>query len=67
MYAILRGDMSTYLYEKAFMLTAGLRYDCSSDDVNKHITNLSVNKKLHDHPGQIPVNMKEICLQVKMK
>lgn len=64
MYAILKGDMTTFLYEKAFILTAGMSYDCSSDDVNKHITNLSVNKKLSDHPGQIPVNVKETHAQV---
>jgi Tubulin-tyrosine ligase family len=59
MYAMLQGNMRSFLYEKAFLLTAGLKYDCSSDDVNKHITNLSVNKKLPGHPGQIPVNIKE--------
>lgn len=59
MYAMLQGNMRSLLYEKAFLLTAGMKYDCNSDDVNKHITNLSVNKKLPGHPGQIPVNVKE--------
>ena len=59
MYAMLQGNMRSFLYEKAFLLTAGMKYDCNSDDVNKHITNLSVNKKLPGHPGQIPVNVKE--------
>lgn len=65
MYALLKGDMTTFLYEKAFILTAGKSYDCSNDDVNKHITNLSVNKKLTDHPGQIPVNVKESSRKVR--
>jgi Tubulin-tyrosine ligase family len=65
MYAMLQGNMRSFLYEKAFLLTAGLKYDCNSDDVNKHITNLSVNKKLPGHPGQIPVNVKEMYPTVR--
>lgn len=59
MYAILKADMSTYLYAKAFILTAGLKYDCNSDDIQKQITNLSLNKKIPGHPGQIPINVQE--------
>lgn len=66
MYALLTGCMSTFIYEKAFILTAGIKYDCDDDDVHKHITNLSVNKKLHGHPGQIPVNMKESYPEVNI-
>ena len=65
MYAMLQGNMRSFLYEKAFLLTAGMKYDCNSDDVNKHITNLSVNKKLPGHPGQIPVNVKELYPSVR--
>ena len=64
MYALLTGCMSAYIYEKAFILTAGTKYDCDDDDVHKHITNLSVNKKLSGHPGQIPVNIKEAYPEV---
>ena len=66
MYALLTGCMSTFIYVKAFILTAGVKYDCDDDDVHKHITNLSVNKKLHGHPGQIPVNMKEAYPEVNI-
>ena len=58
MYSMLRGDMSSFLYQKAFILTAGLKYDRNSDDLHTHITNLSVNKKMAGHPGQIPINVK---------
>jgi hypothetical protein len=56
-YAVIRADMSALLYQKAFILTAGMPYDCEDEDVNKHITNLSVNKRFAGHPGQIPVNL----------
>jgi hypothetical protein len=69
MYALILGDLSGYVYQKAFILTAGLDYDCDNEDINKHITNLSVNKYITGHPGQVPVNVKEeypkvqICIQ----
>jgi hypothetical protein len=59
------GSMMTFLYSEAFVLTAGLDYisdstantDIGSINVNRHITNLSVNKRCHGHPGQIPYNI----------
>jgi hypothetical protein len=44
---------SARVYEKGFVLTAGFDYDTSDLDIRKHITNLSVNKRLPGHPGQI--------------
>ena len=67
MYAILKADMSTYLYCKAFILTAGLKYDSRSDDIQKQITNLSLNKRIQGHPGQIPINMREAYPKVRTK
>ena len=67
MYTILKADMSTYLYCKAFILTAGLKYDSRSDDIQKQITNLSLNKRIQGHPGQIPINMREVYPKVRTK
>jgi len=53
-YSAIRADCSPLLYEKGFILTAGLDYDIHSTDPMTHITNLSVNKKMENHPGQIP-------------
>ena len=53
-YTLIRGDLSAYVYSNAFVLTAGHAYDTSPGaDVHKHITNLSVNKRIEGHPGQI--------------
>ena len=49
--------MSALLYEKAFILTAGESYDTSNTNVHSHITNLSVNKKFLNHPGQVPCDL----------
>lgn len=57
MYTIITGTLESFLYEKGFILTAGIDYDCYTDSVNKHITNLSINKKIEGYPGQIPVNV----------
>ena len=65
MYAFLQANMRTFLYEEAFVLTAGKKYDRTSDDVQKQITNLSINKKLPGHPGQIPINVKNIYPKVR--
>lgn len=53
-----RGDSLTgWLYRQAFILSAGLKYDALDVDVKKHITNLSVNKHLPGHPGQVPCDL----------
>lgn len=56
--------MITYLYSEVFILTAALDYipdDTKSDidiiNINRLITNLSVNKKFEGHPGQVPYNL----------
>ena len=63
------GDITGYIYDHAFILTASLDYNStdttdSSDsdsssilEYTKHITNLSVNKGTAYHPGQIPCNL----------
>ena len=57
-YAAMRADASAWVYQRAFVLTAGVAYDGEAPgDVNKHISNLSINKHLHGHPGQIPVHL----------
>ena len=56
-YSLLLGDMSAYIYDQAFLLTAGFDFDLADADVTKHITNLSVNKKFKNHPGQIPCQL----------
>ena len=55
-------DMSGYLYTGAYILTAGIPYQepdtaSSSFDLCKHISNLSVNKHIPGHPGQIPCDL----------
>lgn len=50
----MKDDFSAYVYSKAFILTAGLDFDHADTDMRKHVTNLSVNKKFVNHPGQIP-------------
>eukprot|EP01038_Epipyxis_sp_PR26KG_P009454 gene9454-12738_t len=56
-YSAMMADMTCYVYQKAFLLTASLDYDCNDDNVRKHITNLSINKRYMNHPGQIPCNV----------
>lgn len=59
-YSLLRANMSGWLHEEAFILTAGLDFDKSDDaDIRKHITNLSVNKRFANHPGQVPFKICE--------
>lgn len=66
-YTLLRGDMSAYLYEKGFILCAGLDYDleslsCSgSPNLQQHLTNLATNKHLNGHPGQVPCHLRVEC------
>ncbi len=47
-----------YRYSTAFALTAGVNYDTNENaELSKHVTNLSVNKHISGHPGQIPVHL----------
>ena len=66
-YTIMFADSSAYVYEQAFILTSGLDYSNESEDPLAHITNLSVNKRLPNHPGQIAVNLLESYPQVTKK
>jgi hypothetical protein len=50
-------NSSAMVYRKAFILSAGLCFDYSDDDVRKHVTNLSVNKRFEGHPGQVPTDL----------
>jgi hypothetical protein len=63
-YTTMFADSSAYVYEQAFILTSGLDYSYESEDALAHITNLSVNKRLPNHPGQITVNLSENYPQV---
>lgn len=56
-YSTIHADGSAMVYEKAFILTAGFDYDTDTLDPCKHITNLSVNKRFANHPGQIPCHV----------
>jgi hypothetical protein len=74
-YCLLRADMSAYMYEKGFIICAGVPYDFTPPsgssaassagselpDLNKHLTNLSINKTMAGHPGLIPCLMSEEC------
>jgi len=46
------------IYQYAFILSASINFDYNDDNINKHITNLSINKKFENHPGQIPCDLK---------
>lgn len=48
---------TAHLYQKAFILSAGLDFDYADADVRKHVTNLSVNKRFAGHPGQVPCHL----------
>jgi hypothetical protein len=65
-YAILRADMSALVYEKCFILCAGLDYDHADTTAEdkRHLTNLSINKKLPGHPGQVPCWLARECPEV---
>lgn len=49
--------MSALVYQKAFILTAGMDFNYSDQDPRRHVTNLSVNKRFANHPGQIPCDL----------
>eukprot|EP01034_Spumella_vulgaris_P021945 gene21945-28025_t len=61
------GDMSALVYQKAFVLTAGLDFDYADEDQRKHVTNLSVNKRFANHPGQIPVDLVQTYPEIYRK
>jgi hypothetical protein len=56
--------MSAYVYQKAYILTAGEDYDPTAQSLNVHITNLSINKHYDNHPGQVPINLASEAPQV---
>jgi hypothetical protein len=67
-YALLMADMSAYMYRHGYILRAGLDYHCSGAgggggseglDLCRHISNLSVNKHIPGHPGQVPCCLAE--------
>ena len=59
--------MSAFVYEKAFIICAGLPYDLSGSEpsclpnFNRHLTNLAINKSIAGHPGQVPCLMSLEC------
>jgi hypothetical protein len=56
-YSAIMGDGSALVYQKSFILSAGMDFDYKDDDMRKHVTNLSVNKRFEGHPGQVTCNM----------
>ena len=53
-YSTMHADGMAMVYDMGFVLCCGVPYDANSSDPTSHITNLSINKKMDDHPGQIP-------------
>lgn len=54
----MRGDQGeSWFSQWAFILTAGYDYHTDDTESRRHITNLSVNKRLPGHPGQIPCHL----------
>lgn len=51
--------MSALFYRFCYILTAGVDYNSSKQDldVTCHISNLSVNKHINGYPGQIPCDL----------
>ncbi|KAJ1427693.1 tubulin-tyrosine ligase family-domain-containing protein, partial [Ochromonadaceae sp. CCMP2298] len=68
-YSAMMGDGSALVYQKSFILSAGMDFDYKDDDMRKHVTNLSVNKRFKGHPGQVtcnmPIEFPEIYIEVK--
>ena len=54
LFAALRDSL---VYQNCFLLTAGLDFDIQSTDIRKHVTNLSINKRFPNHPGQITCHL----------
>ena len=53
-YSTMHANGMAMVYDMGFVLCCGVPYDASSSDPTSHITNLSINKKIKGHPGQIP-------------
>lgn len=75
-YSLLRADMSAHLYEKGFIICAGQPYDvpppssstaAELPDLNRHLTNLSINKTATGHPGLVPCLLSEECPTVRIE
>lgn len=66
-YGLCRGDGQSWLYQNSFILTAGLDYNEDTTDTKRHITNLSVNKHIPKHPGQIPCHIPTEYPEVRYK
>lgn len=57
-YAFMQENGAAWLYDMAFILSAGWEYNTEGGaDPRRHVTNLSVNKHLPHHPGQVPCNI----------
>ena len=50
-------DGTAMVYRKAYILSAGFTFDYEDVDVRKHVTNLSINKRIQGHPGQVPCDL----------
>ena len=53
-YSTMHADGMAMVYDMGFVLCCGVPYDANSNEPMSHITNLSANKRMADHPGQIP-------------
>ena len=53
----MRADFTSFVYRKAFILSAGLDFSFDTADLKSHVTNLSVNKHFPNHPGQVPCEL----------
>jgi len=62
-YAAMTANQIAYVYEKCFILCAGLQYTAAGagTDDRVHLTNLSINKALPGHPGQVPCWLSREC------
>lgn len=58
---------TAHVYQKAFILSAGLDFDYADADVRKHVTNLSVNKRFVGHPGQVPCLLPQEYPEVRLR
>ncbi len=56
-YGIILANMTPLVYEKCYILTAGMDFQTHDTNPTSHITNLSVNKRFPGHPGQIPCDL----------
>lgn len=65
-YSVMTADGAALVYQNSFILSAGLDFDYADDDMRKHVTNLSVNKRFAGHPGQVPCNLKVEYPEVRL-